>query len=84
MENMNEAKCYVLIFDSYSDGRCASVYWNEQDAYRTMVEDRNIEIINLENSNYNFRVVENDTSVELYVPDTDIFFEWHIEEAAIR
>jgi hypothetical protein len=42
------------------------------------------EITNLQNSGYKFESAENDVSAELYVPDSDIFFDWNIEESTIR
>ena len=81
---MNEKKCYVLTCNCYSGDNGVSVYWNEDDAYRAMIDELGVEIINLENSGYNFTIKEDDVSAELYVADTDIYFDWYIVETTIR
>lgn len=81
---MNEMKCYVLTCNCYSGDNSVSVYWNEDDAYRAMIDELGIEIINLENSGYDVMVTEDDVSAELFVPNTDIYFDWDIAETTIR
>ena len=81
---MKEMECYVLICNCYSGDDSVSVYWNEDDAYRAMIDELGIEIINLENSGYDFRITENDVRAELYVPDSDIYFGWNIVQTTIR
>ena len=68
----------------YSGDNSTSVYWDEQDAYKAMIEELEVEITNLQNSGYKFTSAENDISAELYVSDSDIYYEWNIEEAIIR
>ena len=79
-----ENKCYVLTCTCYSGDNSTSVYWDEQDAYKAMIEELEVEITNLQNSGYKFTSAENDISAELYVPDSDIYYEWNIEETIIR
>lgn len=79
-----ENKCYVLICNCYSGDGGVSVYWNEHDAYKAMIEELETEITNLQNGGYEFSSAENDTSAGLYVPDSDIYFDWYIEEAVIK
>lgn len=81
---MNGNKCYVLTCNCYSGDNSVSVYWNEDDAYKAMIDELGVEIINLENGGYNFTITENDISAELYVPDSDIYFDWDIIESTIR
>lgn len=81
---MKEMECYVLICNCYSGDDSVSVYWNEDDAYKAMIDELGVEIINLENSGYNFRSTENDVCAELYVPGSDIYFDWNIVKTTIR
>lgn len=80
---MNKNKCYVLIGKYYDDNDSVLVFWSEHDAWKAMIEEKETEIINLQNSGYEFESVEDNIGVELYVPDSDIYFEWHIEESVI-
>ncbi len=81
---MNNNKCFVVICNSYSGDDSVSVFWNEADAYKCMIEEMETEIANLQNSGYKFVSAENDISAELYVPDSDIYFDWNIAETTIR
>ena len=81
---MNNNQCYVLICNCYSGDGGMSVFWNEVDAYKAMIEELEVEIANLQNSGYKFESAENDISAELYVPDSDIYFDWNIAETTIR
>ena len=82
---MNAKKCYVLTCNCYSGDNSVSVYWDEHDAWKAMIAELEVEIANLQNIGYeNFVSAENDASAELYIPDSDIYFEWYIEESIIR
>lgn len=81
---MEEKKCYVLTCNCYSGDDSVSVYWNENDAYKAMIDELEVEITNLQNSGYKYFSAENDISAELYVPDSDIYFDWNIAETTIR
>lgn len=79
-----ENKCYVLVCNCYSGDGGVSVYWNKHDAHKAMIEELETEISNLQNDGYEFSSAENDVSAELYVPNSDIYFDWYIEENTIR
>ena len=81
---MNIYKCYVLACNCYSGDNGVSVFWNEEDAYRAMIDELCVETINLDNSGYKYKIVQDDYHAELYVPDRDIYFDWYIEESTIR
>lgn len=77
-------KCYVLTCNCYSGDNYVLVFLDETKAYKTMIADLETEITNLQNSGYEFTSAENDDSAELYVPNSDIYFEWNIEESEIK
>lgn len=84
MKENNENKCYVLTCHCYSGEDSVSVFWNESDAYKAMIEELEIEITNLQYDGYAIDSSENDDSAEVHVPYTDIYYEWSIEESTIR
>ena len=81
---MNKKECYVLICHYCTGDDGVMVYWKESDAYRTMIEDMENEIAYLQREGYEFVSAENFDSAELYVPDTDIYFDWHIVKTIIE
>ena len=81
---MEEKKCYVLTCICYSGDDSVSVYWNKNDAYRAMFKELEVEITNLRNNGYKFEYEVGDISVELYVPNYNIYFDWSITETTIR
>lgn len=81
---MNEMKCYVLTCNCYSGDNSVSVYWNEEDAYKAMIDELIVETIGLDNDGYNCQSAQNDISATLYVPDSNIYFDWSIAETTIR
>lgn len=82
--DLMEKECFVLIYTCYSGENSISVFWSESDAYKAMIEELETEITNLQNSGYKFDSSENDESAEVHVPDSDIYYEWNIEESTIR
>lgn len=76
--------CYVVQCICYSDDDSTSVFWKEEDAYKSMIEDMETEITNLQDGGYEFVSSENDTSAEVHVPDSDIYYEWEIIETDIQ
>lgn len=76
--------CYVLTCNCYSGDNGVSVFWDERDAYKAMIDEMETEITNLQNIGYKFESAENDISAELYVPNSNIYFDWDITETTIR
>lgn len=81
---MEEKKCYVLTCNCYSGDDSVSVYWNENDAHKAMIDELEVEIANLQNSGYAYFSAANDFSAELFASNTDIYFDWYIVETTIR
>ena len=70
-------KCYTVI-DVYS-------FWNKEDAERSVKDDVQTELANLrEAGRERIEVQETLDGATIYVPDTDIYYEWTIVETDIR
>ena len=81
---MEKKKCYALMCETYS-GSDVSIYWDEHAAFKAMLADLETEIANLQRmGNTKFESAENDHNALLYVPGTDIYYEWDIVETTIE
>lgn len=76
-------KCFVLTCSCYTENG-VSVYWNKSDAYIAMSEEIIVESKNLGTSGYNYTVYRDDCSARLFVPDSDIYYDWNIVETEIQ
>lgn len=82
---MKSRVCYVLSCNCYSGDDSAFVYWDEHTAFKAMLAELETEITNLQRMGYTeFESAENDHNALLYVPGTDIYYEWDIVETTIE
>ena len=82
---MESRVCYVLSCSCYSSDNGVSVYWDEHKAFKAMLAELETEIVNLQQEGYtNFESAENDHNALLYVPSTNIYYEWDIVETTIE
>ena len=60
-------------------------FWNKEDAERSVKDDVQTELANLREAGRE-RIVVQETldGATIYVPDTDIYYEWTIVETDIR
>ena len=81
---MEKKKCYALMSETHS-GSDISIYWDKHTAFMAMIGDLETEIANLQRmGNTKFESAENDHKALLYVPGTDIYYEWYIVETTIE
>lgn len=80
---MSSEDCYVLYTHDYSGETSCSVFLKEVDAQKEMENDvKNVlEILKEDGYECNTSIRMGDASV--YVPDTDIYYEWEIFESDI-
>lgn len=78
-----EKKCYVLICNGYNADNSVSAYWDKADAHKAMLNELDTEIKSLEAEGYKIREGYSSCTAEVYVPDTDIYYDWIIEETTI-
>lgn len=81
---MKEMQCFALVCNCYSGDNSVSIFWSKEDAYKAMIDELGTEVVDLENENYNFKIVEDDVMARLYVPNVGIYYEWEIFATIIR
>lgn len=77
-------ECFVVVHRNYSEGTDAYAFFNEEDAKKCVHEDVNTEVISLKEEGYEPVVLDRFGSKEIYVPDSDIYYEWEILNTTIR
>ena len=81
---MEKKKCYALMCETHS-GSDIAIYWDKYTAFKAMIRDLETEITNLQRmGEKGFESAENDHNALLYVPGTDIYYEWDIVETTIE
>lgn len=79
------SKCFMVIDSSYDVGLNVYAFWSHEDAGKSVREDAQTVMTDLEEQGYErIEVLEEIDSTTIYVPDTDIYYEWEICESEIR
>lgn len=78
-------KCYTVVDTSYDVGINVYSFWRRQDAEQSIKDDVQTELTNLrETGRERIEVQETPEGAVVYVPDTDIYYEWTIVETDIK
>ena len=78
-------RCYTVIDTSYDVGINVYSFWSREDAERSIKADVQMELKNLrEAGRERIEVQGTPDGATIYVPDTDIYYEWTIAETDIR
>ena len=78
-------RCFMVIDSSYDVGLNVYAFWNREDAEKSVREDAQTVMADLEEQGYErIEVLEGMGSTTIYVPDTGISYEWEIRESEIR
>jgi len=78
-------KCYVVADSSYDIGLSTYAFWCEEHAKKSVQEDVETVKADLASQGYErVEVLEKIDGTTVYVPDTDIYYEWTICETDIR
>lgn len=78
-------RCYTVIDTSYDVGINIYSFWRREDAERSIKDDVQTELVNLrEAGRERIEVQETLDGATIYVPDTDIYYEWAIVENDIQ
>lgn len=76
--------CFIVVHRNYADGADAYAFWNEEDARKSVSEDIDVTVKSLKESGYEVKLLERLDEWEVYVPDTDIYYEWSIGQSTIE
>lgn len=79
-----ESKCYVVNHRCYSGDNYSVVYWKEEHAKECIQNDLKIIEKEMQIGMYDYDVLDRLDSIELYVVDSDIYYEWEIVETTIE
>lgn len=78
-------KCYTVVDSSYDVGLSTYAFWYEEHAKKSIQDDVQTVKADLATQGYErIEVLEKTDSTVVYVPDTDIYYEWTICETEIR
>lgn len=79
-----KAACFIVVHRNYADGADACAFWNEEDARKSISEDIDVTVKRLKESGYEVKLLERLDEWEVYVPDTDIYYEWSVGQSTIE
>ena len=78
-------ECFIVVHSNYDEGMTAYAFWKEDEAKKSVNEDVDTVVKDLTEQGYNPTVLRrNLDSVEVYVADSDIYYEWNIIITEIR
>lgn len=77
--------CYIVICTNFADGKDAYAFMDETDARKSVDEDVETVLHDLTEYGYEPTVIcHNSDHAEVYVADSDIYYEWQIVLSTIR
>lgn len=79
-------ECSIVVHSNYSEGTDAYAFYAEADARRSVDEDVGTVVKDLIEQRYEPKTLRNGCgdNVTIYVPDSDIYYEWCIITSDIR
>lgn len=78
-------KCYAVIDSSYDVGMNTYAFWSREDAEKSVRDDVQTVVASLKEEGYeHIEVLEQPDRTDVYIPDTDIYYEWSINEMEIE
>lgn len=78
-------ECFIVVHSNYDEGMTAYAFWKEDEAKKSVNEDVDTVVKDLTEQGYNPTVLRRGCdSVEVYVADSDIYYEWNIIITEIR
>lgn len=78
-------ECFIVVDSNYAEGMTAYAFWKEDEARKSVNDDVETVVKDLTEQGYNPTVLRRDCdSVEVYVADSDIYYEWNIITSEIR
>lgn len=78
-------ECFIVLHGNYAEGSDAYAFWNEDDARKSVNEDVDTVVKSLVEEGYEPTILRHGPdSVEVYVADSGIYYEWEIVISDIR
>ena len=78
-------ECFIVVHSNYDEGMTAYAFWKEDEAKKSVNEDVDTVVKDLTEQGYKPTVLWRDLDrVEVYVADSDIYYEWNIIINEIR
>lgn len=81
---MSKQEIIVVIHSNYAEGRDAYAFWDKKTAQKSVDADVKTEVKNLTEEGRVPVTLYNLNNVTVYVPDTDIYYEWEIINTTIE
>lgn len=77
--------CYIVVHRNYSEGTDAYAFWSKDDAMKSINEDVETVVKSLTEEGYEPTVLRDACDgVEVYVADSDIYYQWSIFDSNVQ
>lgn len=77
--------CYIVLHQNYAEGGDAYAFYSKEQAKKELEADVRLTVQNLEQDGYSpVWLTDACDGHEVYVPDTDIYYEWSIIPSTIE
>ena len=77
--------CVIVVHRNYAEGEDAYAFWSEDDARKSVNEDVDTEVKSLIEEGYEPTILRHSRdSVDVYVADSSVYYEWSIIASDIR
>ncbi|NBJ88121.1 hypothetical protein [Acutalibacter sp. 1XD8-36] len=77
--------CFIVVHRNFAEGADAYAYWSEDDAKKSINEDVATVVKSLTEEGYEPTTLRDACDgVDVYVADSDIYYEWNIFRSSIR
>ena len=77
-------ECFIVVHTNYADGIMAYAFWTEEDAKKDIDRDVEAVVDSLVTQGYDPEVTHGTDSAEIYVADSNIYYEWSIVTSQIK
>lgn len=77
-------ECYIVVHRNYADGTMAYAFRNEEEARKDIDDDVSETVQSLSEQGYKAVALKGLEGSEVFVPDSDIYYEWELVSSTIR
>lgn len=76
--------CYIVEHRNYADAASVCAFRRAEDAKKEIEEDVSETVKSLSEQGHEVEILKSFDRIEVYVPDSDIYYEWELFESSIR